>query len=299
LNLKHQIKARSKILKIFPLSLLTLVLLMILPVSSAYARLLVAVTVPAQAWLVNQIAGESVDILTLVPAGHVPESTQPGPRNLARFQQADIHFTVGHPDFFFETRYIRSYRKNAAVDSWLSMYEVAERSMPTHRLEGIDPHLWTSPLIMIATATVLEQKLSHLDPEHADLFQSNLQRLHEKINLIDGQIRTQLAGRNSDTLLVYHPAWGHFCQDYGLLQLAIEKDAKAPGAGSLVNLFTRLEKKNITNIISSPGADQRISSMIADQFGIKMILVNPMDADWLHMMSLMKQALENGSNHGR
>lgn len=267
--------------------------------TSAHARLLVAVTVPAQAWLVKQIAGDDVDVLTLVPPGHVPESTQPGPRNLARFQQADIIFTIGHPDFSFEARYINPYRKNAKLDKWLSMYEVVKREMPAYKLVGSDPHLWTSPSLMMVVAEELVRKLSALEPENAEDFQKKLQSLHDKINILDRQTRALITARDSDKLLVYHPAWGHFCQHYGLQQLAIEKDGKAPGAGSLASLFRQLEKKHISNIISSPGADQRITSMIADQFNINMVLVNPMDSDWYHMMLSMTLALKNGSDHDK
>ena len=275
------------------------VLLMILSVSDAHARLLVAVTVPAQEWLVKHIAGKPVDLLTMVPPGHVPESAQPGPRNLARFQKADIHFTIGHPNFIFETRYIKPYREKSDAATWISMYEIVEKVMPTHMLEASDPHLWTSPSIMMASARVVEQSLARLDPENADVFQKNLRQLNEKIKSYDEQLRMQLEGRDSDKLLVYHPAWGHFCQDFGLQQIAIEKEGKAPGAGSLSGLFTRLENHNITNIISSPGADQRIASLIADQFKINLMLVNPMDSDWYKMMLTMKQALEIDNNHDR
>jgi len=274
------------------------VLLLVLSVSNAHARLLVAVTVPSQAWLVKQIAGEHVDLLTMVPPGHVPESAQPGPRNLVRFQQADIHFTIGHPSFIFETRYINPYREKSVASTWISMYETVEKTMPAHKLQGSDPHLWTSPSIMMASANIVAQTLARLEPENADVFQRNLQSLNEKINNFGEQLRVQLEGRDSDKLLVYHPAWGHFCQDFGLQQLAIEKEGKAPGAGSLSGLFTRLQKNNINFIISSPGADQRIAGMIADQFKINMILVDPMDSDWFKMMLMMRQALEN-NNHGR
>ena len=272
---------------------------MLLSVSIAHARLLVAVTVPAQAWLVKQIAGDDVDVLTLVPSGHVPESAQPGPRNLARFQQADILFTIGHPDFFFEARYINSYRKKSNIDKWLSMHEVVKREMPSYKLEDSDPHLWTSPSIMLAVAVALERKLSRLEPENAEAFRKNLKNFQEIVSITDRQVRALIAARDSDKLLVYHPAWGHFCQHYGLQQLAIEKDGKAPGAASLAGLFRQLEKNHITNIISSPGADQRISSMIADQFKINMVLADPMDSDWLVMMLSMKQALKNGSKNDK
>ena len=259
----------------------------------AIARPLVAVTVPAQAWLVQQIAGEQVELLTMVPAGHVPESAQPGPRNLSRFQQADIHFTVGDPSFFFETRYITPYREKSDPDTWLSMFDIAGQLSPARELKGVDPHLWTSPSIMLASAIVFEHVLSDLDPQNTPFYKENLALLHDKITKLDQQIGAVVKIRNIEELLVYHPAWGQFCQDFGLQQLAIEGEGKAPGAGSLSGLFTLLEKNGINFIISSPGADQRMAAMIAEQLSLKLVMINPMGSDWMQMMISIKEALDN------
>ena len=269
-----------------------LFILLALMMSNASARPIVAVTVPAQAWLVEQIAGEGAEILTMVPSGHEPESAQPGPRKLSHYQQADVHFTVGDPAFSFETRYISPYRKKAEPSSWLSMYDIADEIAPAHRLKGLDPHLWTSPRIMLASANALVQILVELDPQNTDLYRNNLARLQETIASLDRKLTASVGRRSTDKLLVYHPAWGHFCQDYGLQQLAIENEGKAPGAGSLSSLFTRLEKDRINFIVSSPGADRRIAAMIAEQFRISLVLINPMDTDWMRMMLEMNKALE-------
>ena len=269
-----------------------LFILLALMMSNASARPIVAVTVPAQAWLVKQIAGEDVELLTMVPSGHVPESAQPGPRKLSRYQQADIHFTVGDPAFSFETRYISPYREKAESASWISMYDIAGQIAPVHELKGLDPHLWTSPRIMLASANALEQILAGLDPQNADLYRNNLSRLQEAISNLDRKLRVSVGQRSTDKLLVYHPAWGHFCQEYGLQQLAIEKEGKVPGAGSLSTLFTGLENDRINFIISSPGADRRIAAMIAEQFHMNLVMINPMDRDWMRMMLEMNQALE-------
>ena len=261
-------------------------------ISSASARPFVAVTVPAQAWLVKQIAGEEVELLTMVPSGHVPESAQPAPRKLSRYQQADVHITVGDPAFSFETRYISPYREKAEPGRWLSMFDIAGQTAPVHKLKGLDPHLWTSPKIMLASANALEQILAEMDPQHADLYRNNLFRLEEAILNLDRQLRVSVGRRSSDKLLVYHPAWGHFCQDYGLQQLAIEKEGKVPAAGSLSTLFTSLENDRINFIISSPGAERRIAAMIAEQFHMNLVMINPMDTDWMRMMLEMNKALE-------
>jgi len=265
---------------------------MLLPWSDASARLLVSVTVPAQAWLVKQLAGDRVDLLTMIPEGHVAETAQPGPRKLARSRQADIQFIVGHPALFFEARYINPYRKPDSKAGWISLFDVAKEMQPARVLKDTDPHLWTSASIMMAAASVVADSLARLDPENADSYQKNRLKLETAVKKLDQQIREQVVQKEVRELLVYHPAWGHFCQDYDLRQLAIEEEGKAPGPGGLTSLFRKSDANNINSIISSPGADQRLAGIIAAQLQIEVLTVDPMDPDWMQMMGKMKAAVE-------
>lgn len=277
-------------------------LFMLLIFNTADARLLVSVTVPAQAWLVEQIAGEDVDILIMVPDGHVPETAQPGTRDLSRFQQADLRFIVGHPLLYFETRYIRPFQPRAGEpeddsEQWVSMFEIARQLKPQEKLQATDPHLWTSPAIMLAAAERLVKVLGSLQPEHAEKYRNNLIKLEVAIQQLDNQLRTAIKHRQSAELLVYHPAWGHFTNEYGLHQLAIEDEGKAPAAGGLTRLYADLQNKDIRFIVCSPGHDQRVAGMIAEQLQMTVVLINPMQHDWMYMMQQMKSLLEKNSNN--
>ncbi|MEA1890504.1 MAG: zinc ABC transporter substrate-binding protein [Pseudomonadota bacterium] len=265
---------------------------MLLLWSDASARLLVSATVPAQAWLVKQIAGDRVDLLTMIPEGHVAETAQPGPRKLARSRQADIQFIVGHPALFFEARYINPNRKPDSRAVWISLFDVAKEAQPARVLKDTDPHLWTSVSIMMAAASIVADSLVRLDPDNADSYQKNRLKLETAVKKLDQQIRQQVLQKKIRELLVYHPAWGHFCQDYGLRQLAIEEEGKPPGPGSLASLFRKSDANDINSIISSPGADQRLAGIIAAQLKIEVLTVDPMDPNWMHMMEKMKAALE-------
>jgi zinc transport system substrate-binding protein len=262
------------------------------PWSAASARILVSVTVPAQAWLVNQLAGDHVDLLTMIPEGHVAETAQPGPRKLSRSRQADLHFIVGHPALYFEARYIIPFKNPASQAEWLSMYEVAKRMQPARLLKDTDPHLWTSLSIMQATASVLADSLSRLDPGNTDSYRVNLLKLNTVLEDLDKQIRKEVVQSHTSEFLVYHPAWGHFSQDYGLHQLAIEKQGKAPDPARLTRIFRTADENNINFIVSSPGADQRQAGIIAAQLQIDVQIVDPMDPDWMHMMRNMRETIK-------
>lgn len=273
--------------------LILLALLVLLPSRAEVPdRLLVAVTVPAQAWLVEQIAGDQLDILTLVPEGHVPESSRPHPRVLARLQDADILFLVGHPYLYFEQRYIEPLRTQPEKHRWVSMYDVKKRLSSPHAVETGDPHLWTSPALVSASAAELVEVLSELDRDNRETYAENLELLKENIAKLDARLRAvseKLPGRQ---LLVYHPAWGNFCRDYGLQQQAIEVEGKAPGPGNLTAVLNNVDEQQTRHIISAPGSDQRAAAMIAEQGGLELVLLDPMDKDWMRMMRQMLSVLE-------
>jgi len=241
---------------------------------------------------VKQIAGDQVDIMTMVAEGHVPETAQPGPRKLARLQQADVIIVVGHPSLFFEKRYITSNRKVDSKAVWVSMYEVAKNMQPLRELEGTDPHLWTSPAIMLATARSVADSLAYLDPENSKKYRRGRLKLATRVKKLDTQLREYVKASEFKEILVYHPAWGHFSQDYGLTQLAIEVEGKAPGPGSLSNIIRVANKKSLKFIVSSPGTDQRQAGIIAAQLQATVLVIDPMDADWMNMMLKMKTAVK-------
>ncbi len=71
---------------------------------------LVVVPVPPYTGLVKRIAGDSVEIETLVGVGKDPHFFSPTPKQVARVNQADVYFTVGMP---FEADLIASLKKSA------------------------------------------------------------------------------------------------------------------------------------------------------------------------------------------
>jgi zinc transport system substrate-binding protein len=119
--------------------------------------------------------------------------------------------------------------------------------------------------------------------------------LQQEIGTLDRQLRQISSTRENRELLVYHPAWGSFCRDYGLQQHAIESEGKEPGPANLSRLLGTFDKR-VGFIISSPGSDERIASMIAAELSIRLVLIDPMNRDWMAMMYAMKAALE--SNNG-
>ena len=64
---------------------------------TAPEKLTVAVTIIPQASFVEAVAGDLVDVVTLVPPGASPANYQPSPQQMTEFGNASIYFTIGVP----------------------------------------------------------------------------------------------------------------------------------------------------------------------------------------------------------
>jgi len=245
------------------------------------------------AWLLGQTGGDAVSVDVLVPQGHVPESSQPAPRSLARLHDASLVLLVGHPSFTFETRLVRPLLSRHQRSRLIDLYAVAISIYPAQVIDDGDPHLWTSPRIMRAAIDPLVERLVLLDPGHAGTYR---QRGDELKARIDARIRgfEELARRRpSRRFLVYHPAWGGLARDFGLEQVAIEQEGKIPGPARLARLFDDMADTDRGVIIVSPGHARRDAELMARQHGLRVVVVDPLARDWFAMMDEMRQALDN------
>lgn len=273
---------------------LPLLLVLMLPIPG-FARPLVAVSVPPLAWLVDQLAGDAVDVLTLVPPGRVPESAQLLPQTLLRLQQADLVLIVGHPDFLFESRHVLPNlpAKIRRVDLYGLPLPAAAGQSPEHT----DPHLWTSPRRMRLAAQRLADELVELLPRRDAQIDVGLERVQRGIDSRMATLQRLAATLQPPQFVVYHPAWGAFAADLGLRQVAIEADGKSPGPARMTRLLDELRESGTQMIIASPGHEQRKAGQVARELGARLAVVDPLSHDWYAMLDAMHRALVTGVSH--
>lgn len=85
---------------------LAAVVALLLP-AAVQAAMPVTVSVPPQAYLVERIGGDRVDVSVMIESGGSPHTFSLAPRRLVAFDEARVYFKVGHPDFAFERRFLR------------------------------------------------------------------------------------------------------------------------------------------------------------------------------------------------
>lgn len=283
---------------------------------SVGAKLPVAVSIVPQAWLVNQIGGDHVEVLTMVKPGESPEVYQPTDVQVSRVMSAKAFFCVGMP---FEKgrafRAIQSSGKVRMVDTRQGI--TLRRAVPHAHAEGDgheheedqeheaggahagdDPHIWSSPRLLAIQARTVAQTLRELDPAHAADYDRNLKALEQKIDETDQKIRAILAPMRGKSFFVFHPAWGYFAEDYDLHQVAIESEGKDPSDRELTELQQLARREKIRVIFVQPQTAGRAAEAVARAIGGRVETLDPLASDVLGNLVHVAEALAGVRGEG-
>ncbi len=253
-------------------------------------RPLVAVSVLPQQHLVERIAGDHVRTALMIPVGANPTSYSPTLTNLQDLSEADLYVKVGHPHFPFEK-------------SWLEhLLEERENLLVVDCSENVthpamDPHIWLTPQKAGSMALIIKKGLATVLPEEREDFEQNFSALLGELEALNQEIEGHLANRQSDTFFVLHPAWGHFAQAYGLKQVAIEKDHKAPDPRSLALIIDHARREGARSILVQPQFNPAPAQTVADAIGAEVVVIDPLAYDWPESLRQLSRSISEGSEH--
>ncbi len=294
--------SRTKIGRLFGTAGLLFTLLLSIAPLRAEAEMIVAVSIPPQAWLVETIGGEHVDVEVMLPAGATPETYEPKPRQMQRLGRAEVYFTIGAP---FEKGWMPRFRSTnsemAVVDT---IERIARRPMvahgddPGHDHEtprgGADPHVWLAPPLVRLQAQVIRDALITADPDNASDYQAGFHAAAAEINAVDGEILEALADVPAERrhFMVFHPAFGYLAEAYGLEQMTIEIEGKEPGPRELRGVIETAREKGIDVVFVEPQFPQSAARTLADEIGAEVDTLDPLERDWPAGMRGIVRTLE-------
>lgn len=144
-----------------------------------------------------------------------------------------------------------------------------------------DPHVWTSPPLVRRMVGVIRDKLAALNPAYAADFSRNHDAFVAELETLDRELHALLDPLPNRRFMVFHPAWGYFADTYGLTQVPIEREGKAPGARALAALIDQAQQEKIKVVFVQPQFDKRQARQVAQAIGGAVIAVDPLAADYV------------------
>ncbi len=252
------------------------------------------VSIPPQAWILEQLVGERWRIQTMLGPNANPHNYDPVPRQLVSLADADVYFTIGVPfEAMWRQRIANVNPEMTFVHCGSDNHEAHTHDHDGH--EGMDPHVWTSPLETSAIAECMSNALGRHDSDGRQYYQRNLQELQQRLRQLDESIRQTLADVRPRYMLVQHPAWGHFAHTYDLKQLAIEKDGHEPNARHLVKVIERANQLGLNTVLVQRQYSPAAARLVAREIHGRIVEIDPMAPDLIATLERLTQLLAESS----
>ena len=264
-------------------------------------RLRVVVSIDPQAYFVERIGSDRVAIEVLVPAGKEPETYTPTPGQIRRLARSHVFFCVGFPA---ETALLPKLESVApglkVVDTRANILDDLRRSDPhghddsdddhAHApgcdcgVDGIDPHVWVSPALVMRQAEAIRDTLIALDPDGKAEYETNCDLFIADLAELQAEIREKLAPFIGKAIYVYHPTYGYFCDEFGLEQKAIEVGGKPPTPKTLADWIGNVRRDEVRVIIVQPEFNRSAAEKVADSTGATLAAHSTLNRDYFQSM---------------
>lgn len=284
-----------------------LILAVLSGLAEALQKIPVVVSIPPQKYFLEQIGKDLVDVTVLIKPGADPHVFEPRPAQMVKLAKSRAYFTIG---LTFENAILPRIRD---LNPDLEFYDLSEgvfrypletgHSEDENHHEDLhlgeesetglhkDPHIWNSPRNVNRIARNIAAALSELDPENGQKYRENCFAFLIEVDKLDSELRIVFLGKEGSRFLVFHPAWGYFAREYGLVQVPVEIEGKEPKPADLADLIDIAGREKIKNVFTSPQFSERSSKILAQELGASVIRIDPLSENWLENMKQVGSAI--------
>ena len=262
----------------------------------------IVVSIAPQKYLINRIADTTFNVEVMVPAGSSPEIYEPTALQLKLLAHATTYFSLGLLDFEMSMlNNIQEQNPNILIVDHSTELSLISGECDSHHHgynhnHGSDPHVWLSPIEVKTMVKTIAKVLSQKFPENRNTFETNATQLIEDIDSLDIKIKQSLQDIENNKIFIYHPALAYFARDYGLKQVSLEQDGKAPSMKHMQTILQSARKQGAKTIFIQKEFDINNAKTAASDIGGKVEVIDPLREDWLanmyHISNLISKTLK-------
>ncbi len=297
--------------KITGIMILTLgcIILMYTTPLDAFQKLPVVVSILPEKYLVERVGGDLVDVDVLIQPGADPHLFEPKPSQMKVLARAKIFFALGLPfegSLLPRLKNLNPDLNLVHVDEGIFIYPMETRS-GIHGHEGSekenngsqhlpgDTHIWNSPGNVNRIVRNVTSALVRLDPLNRDIYLDNCFSFLLEVDKIDFSLREMLLEKRGSKFLVFHPAWGYFAREYGLVQVPVEIEGKEAKPSDIQALIEIARKDKIEVVLVSPQFSDKSAQILAREINGRVVKIDPLAENWIENMKKAGQIIREAA----
>lgn len=250
--------------------------------AGAAQKLTVGVTLhPYYSWVAN-IAGDTVNLQTVIPEDVDPHSYQMRPQDLEHLGKLDVIVvnTLGHDDYIEEMLEAAGRKdiKRILPNTGLALIPSAHKS---YAFDGDDSgkvsynsHSYIAILGAIQQINTIAAELGKLVPESAGLYQKNARAYAKKLRkmLRAALQKLDVVKAQNMNIATVHDGYAYLFQELGITTDAViqPRHGIEPSARQLADTIKRIKKENVNVLFTEVDYQKKYVDTIFDETGCRL-----------------------------
>ncbi|AIL31997.1 metal ABC transporter substrate-binding protein [Basilea psittacipulmonis] len=233
--------------------------------------------------MVQQIGGEAVEVVSLVPIGADVHEFDPSPQSVATLANANLLVINGLGFDDWTQRLVKSagYKGLTVVATkGVVLIEVDEahhhHDGPHHDHEHHgkwDPHAWQDLSNAVIYVQNIVEALRKIDPEHASDYEQRGDAYVASIKLLDAETKAKFASLPParKQMVTNHDAFSYFAKAYGIKVHAAMgiSSASRPSAKIIASLIDEIKEEKVPAVFFENIFNARLIEQLARDSGAK------------------------------
>jgi zinc/manganese transport system substrate-binding protein len=228
--------------------------------------------------IAQNIAGERVQVVSLLPVGADPHAYQAAPSDVAKIAKSTVLIVNGLEYEHFLGPLVENaggQRLVITASDGLKPNQMESEETPGQMVG--DPHMWLDPVLVIRYVENIRDGLIEADPEGAETYKANAETYIAQLKELDAWIRAQVENVPAERrlLVTNHEALGYFTQEYGftvvdsiLPSFSSEASASAQQIASAVDL---VKSSGAPAIFLGDIENSSLADQIAAETGVRVV----------------------------
>jgi len=273
----------------------------------------VVVSIAPYAGIVKRLVDSDTQVKILVPKSRDPHLWEPTQRQIAYLSSGDLYIAAGtlpfelwlnerFPDICPDTKLLNLSEQVPLLkfeehneEALQRRKDLADSYVSSEYHNELDPHMWLSPVLLKQQAQRIAEALKELRPEKADVYDKRLADYLSDLDEVHQELTIQLAPYKGATVLVFHPAFGYFCQAYGLKQRAVQSEGKSPSPRELQEIIETARQDGTRIIFTQPQFEPHSVDAIASAIGAVVVTLDPLEEDVIQNLRTIAQRVEESA----
>lgn len=239
--------------------------------------------------MVKEVSGDLNDVRMIQSSSGI-HSYEPSANDIAAIYDADV--------FVYHSHTLESWAGSLDPSLQKSKVKVLEASegMTLDRVSGLedievgkgvdekslyDPHTWLDPEKVAEEAQIIADKLSELDSENKEIYQSNAKKFIDQAHELTNKYKPIFDKVEQRTFVTQHTAFSYLAKRFDLNQLGIAgiSPDQEPSPRQLSEIQEFVKTYKVKTIFTESNASSKVAETLIKSTGVSLKTLNPLEAD--------------------